>query len=385
MIVLNSDNEYIIVNRWSGERLNKNWIRKDLDDFVDIDYKNDSDDIFRYFIDDSQSGLSKARSDLLESDTGVRLLYEQTNYWIDNLLDIFSNWVESNDYAVLERDDYVTGEKDVVGVKARKRGNDKYKDETLGRFEDIRDNIPNKEFFDKNDINNLQNTSCILVTYTYDSDEKDFLDAWNNVGEDFNRSISNLRNKFGDVEFVRAWEAQTKRDLPYPHVHALVYFKEDSFTAKYINDNWRIFGKGIEGSAYEEINSCWDNGWVDIIAVYNIEKAFNYVKKYLTEYLDNDSYESELNLALTWLFGKRSYGVSNDLADINNDSNVLSVIQNIVKARENYFVGGLDDRYSYDFLGSCSLRNRNSDKPPPNFVEFKDFEVKELQDFVDFN
>jgi hypothetical protein len=166
------------------------------------------------------------------------------------------------------------------------------------------------------------------VTLTYDRTDLRVDEAWELVGEDFNRFISALRARYGVVHVFRTWEAHQDG---YPHIHAILYFESQTFEAFHYGDAWRIQDK-------RELEDLWPRGFIDVEALASLRGGIRYVAKYLAKVhkaIDQNqiasnspedsglsglvSRASVLTMALAWAMGRRAFSVSRGFFDLTTD------------------------------------------------------------------
>jgi hypothetical protein len=195
-------------------------------------------------------------------------------------------------------------EKETIAVKCAKRGNDVYWWRVWKRLKSIY-KLKECTFFDPHSNRKLSN--ILFVTLTYATKKTTISDAWQNIGEDFNKWIRNLRKKFGRISYLRCWEA-SKRG--YPHVHVLMIFHDYAFTIAFSQSRkskYRIQEKKV-------FEKSW-HSFVDVQAVRKLRQGI----RYITKYLSKSKYQNQtrtLGLALCWLFRKRSFAVSGNFHEI---------------------------------------------------------------------
>jgi hypothetical protein len=258
------------------------------------------------------------REGLYDSEQKPRLNYAR-NYFLEFSLDkdidfeelerFYVEWRDYDEYIVFQKQTdklSVTGEieKETVAIKGAKRGNDVYAWHLWNRLKFLY-NLKNRSFFDPH--GNIKLSNLLFVTLTYDVKLSTIREAWEIVGEEFNKWIRNLRKKFGRVSYLRCWEA-TKRG--YPHVHLLMIFHDYEFridARKSKHSKYRI----VEKEAFEK---SWDS-FVDVQAIRKMKDGIKYVTKYLSK-SNTESQTHVLTFALCWLFRKRSFAVSGDLYDV---------------------------------------------------------------------
>jgi hypothetical protein len=252
------------------------------------------------------------------------------------LIKAFKTYSNFNEYVVLEKKVYSKNSGNLekserIAVKSIKKGNDKWKKKIRRKLFSLRDPI-------KQELSKHHSTSNILfISYTVDhkicSTEEE---AWKIIPSSFNVNVTNLRNKFGKLDYVRVVEAQASG---YPHIHILVWFhKKDFEIIKWRNKKdgritWRVKKK----KERKAIKDCWKLGKItDIEAVYGEEglnlylgKMFSYLAKdterviekaktklngeqlnQLMNELAKERQKIYLGLALSSLFNKHSFGLS---------------------------------------------------------------------------
>ena len=234
----------------------------------------------------------------------------------------YLDWVSYPEYIVLQGEHVHTGEKRWKAVKASKRGNDVYNWRLAKRL-NLVNNLPNITFFGWKDRSKRHKTRALFVTLTYRRDLR-LDEAWEQVGNDFNRWVSLVKKRFGAVKIIRVWEAQ--RD-GFPHIHAICVFEEQEFNAFSSSGIWRV---------QEKRSLEWEHGWTDVEALSSLRGGIRYLMKYLTKLHEIGVYGSPQNdkipshstlsgladqasavtLSLMWIFGKRAFSVSGGLLDL---------------------------------------------------------------------
>jgi hypothetical protein len=180
--------------------------------------------------------------------------------------------------------------------------------------------IKNEVFFTDTDIANNEAFSQILfATLTYDLNLCSRIEAWENIGKEYDNWIRGIRQKYGSVSVLRVWQCTCKG---YPHVHGIFLFKDHRFKVSfksYDENNKPIY----RISEKEEFEHGW-HSFVDVCAVRTVRGALNYARRYLTRSVDGstsseaprhmvyDGKMTDLDMALMWLFKKRSYAISGD-------------------------------------------------------------------------
>lgn len=265
--------------------------------------------------------LSRVRARLWETHIDGATL---VNYASSTYLD----WVNETEYLVLGNYDPLEGYTEFVGVKASKRGNDVYAKRVRDRWAPLME-LPDVHFFDYKNRSKNHLTRALFVTLTYDPKGKTIGEAWEEVGEDYNRFITRARKVYGGIQVARVWESMKNG---YPHIHAIMLFETKEFTAFHHGDAWRVQGK-------HDIAEMWSHGFSDVEALSSTKGGFTYIAKYLgklhelghvsnpsapmdVEYGENGSNlgklisrASVLTLALMWVHRKRAFSISGELSE----------------------------------------------------------------------
>jgi len=240
----------------------------------------------------------------------LRSILEKGVYDIPDIVENFVKWIIEAKYMVMchLRENWKTkgGEYEYVAVKCAKRGNDVYKNRVELRLSGIKVRTENVSFdYWKKPYSNL-----LFLTLTYDTKLCYFVDAWKNLGVEFNRFNANLRKQYGAFSIFRTWESY---ENGFPHVHAIYLFKEHKFKVfpSYERNKkgkvvlrWRIEAK-------DEIAKHW-HSWVYIRAVDDLHGGIRYLEKYIIKCSEYDSSDEKgvMTLAMCWVFRKKAFYVS---------------------------------------------------------------------------
>lgn len=267
----------------------------------------------RYLYNDKgKPRLKYAQQYFLEDRKGV-LSFEE-------LRDFYEAWRDFDEFMVLQKQTLEGGEvkRKNIAVRLSKRGNDVYWSRVGKRLSRIR-NIKNVTLFSRE---NIKRSRVLHVTLTFDTKLCSVGEAWERIGQDFNRWISAMRRKYGRISYFRDWEAFANG---FPHVHLLMIFHDYDFrvfrTQKYDEEKgrrrtvWRVSEKS-------EFEIGW-HSFVDVEAVRYLKNGLGYVMKYLTKTFNEDPEERglekslrNLTLAMCWLFRKQSFAVSGHFLDL---------------------------------------------------------------------
>ena len=248
------------------------------------------------------------------------------------LISEFRQWSSYDEYLVLRKDSDLDNGLEFKAVKMAKRGNDVYAHRVEKRLRGLED-LPNINWFNPQDRSSKHETGGLFVTLTYSRHCLRLDEAWERVGEDYNRWISAMRARYGKIHHFRTWEAQQDG---WPHVHAILFFEDQLFEAFFYHGEWRVEDK-------REMEDLWPHGFVDVSALASLRGGIRYVSKYLmkinsalsggeeeVDLVDEEgdlpregrglsglvSRASALTMALTWGMRRRAFSVSRGLFDL---------------------------------------------------------------------
>ena len=241
---------------------------------------------------ESSLGLSSARS-----------VYEATGDEAE-LVESYLAWVDRPVYIVLE-DKLNSGS--YKSFRGAKRGDSFYCYKTLNRWDILADNIQDDDY---NVGRSMTGAVWVTLTYANQCEEN-----WNTVGHDFNRFISALRYRYGEIDVVRTWESHESGMV---HAHAILLFREKRFKTFRYNEVWRLEAK-------DELAECWRYGNSDWQGVYDLRGMLGYLKKYMRKFLSHNVKRATRNLAKLWVHRKRTFSVSRrlDMAMSNSKQNLF--------------------------------------------------------------
>lgn len=194
-----------------------------------------------------------------------------------------------------------------------KRGNDLYCQIVAERFKPAL-SAENIVFFDPSW--GTKQTPMLYITVTVDPRivGYDIGLSWLLFGKWWNSFITNLRNQYGcEISYIRSWQSQ---DNFMPHGHALVYFKDRSFTAVQWRDrdggiSFRLPSRSKDRSL---IKNAWKWGNCDIQCVADTQTAYKDLLKYVLRDLEGGA--SDKTNGMVWFFEKRSFAISGNFFDI---------------------------------------------------------------------
>jgi hypothetical protein len=284
--------------------------------------------------------------------------------------------------------------------KCCKRGNDVYVRLLREKFKPLLRSKNHKQFFStvvNKNRKRVRKTNLLYLTGTTSPEHEyrprsDYFktigiaEAWLKFPCWWNSFITNIRQQFGRVDYIRAWQSQSNG---YPHFHALIYFHSFDFTCMYWepDKSWRVHNRQMLNgkTVRERIKNAWVWGNLDIKCCDHSKKALTDIVKYVTRDLEGG--ESDLTNAMVWYFGKQSFAISRGftklfepdiaLAEPSNDDliNASGVIQSsnsnrILKRIEVFPIIRHDvlPKFSQtDLVNWC-----HPPDPPPEVVSFLD-------------
>jgi len=265
------------------------------------------------------------------------------------LIGLHLHWRSLPEYLIFEAENRYTHKKKWGAGLMAKRGNLIYRKNLRDRLTFI-EALEDHTFFKYKDRSRHQKTRALFITLTYDSKLANLWEAWcgvkikkqvqkgPNVGRIYeaheagcrcvsclyNRYITNLREKYGRLSVIRAWEGF---ESGYPHVHMVVLFHEHEFPVFHYNGAWRVQGK--KGSSLE----AYGGGFTDVEALASLRGGIRYVTKYLTKihggqepaggWTDGSTLSNfmeatthgDFTMSVMWLFRKRAFSISGDFIE----------------------------------------------------------------------
>lgn len=249
----------------------------------------------------------------LQSSSGKPRLAYARDYFLgrrgpdlDELTRFYRGWRDLDEYGVMQKQTW-TGydvEKKTIAVKCSKRGNDVYLARTDRRFRVLM-NQKDTEFFPISEARPKVNLLFVTLTWAAGG----IRDSWENNGKYFNRWITNLREKYGDLDYLRTWEAFENGCC---HVHLMILFNEVTFQGfKTIDQDGKFVWRIEEKPAFER---SWP-AFVDVRAVRTYSAVVRYLQKRILRGTDKgDQQAGDLTFSLLWIFRKRAFALSRDLA-----------------------------------------------------------------------
>jgi len=253
---------------------------------------------------------------------GAHLVADWKKGYVNNnaINRFYDSWVADNQYLIFKKQD------SLLKTLASKRGNEKYLNRVKKRFALI------DTFFHGVNISRDQTeldakSRMLFITLTYGNRSDITLpQAWDRLSSDYNRFITNLRNKFRGVTRVLAIRCFEAHKNGYPHIHALLFFENFWFkifkysTSKWVKNQLRTRVRWLlsDERLREQIKLCWKPGFSDVQSFISKNYALDYILKYITKrsaktHSELDEGKGTLNFALLWVAQKRAFAASRDL------------------------------------------------------------------------
>lgn len=311
--------------------------------------------------------LNSARFNLLNDHIREDLGFPTLNDALELGEELFSQWRDLAEFIVLRKEFVGRGEKpdQYLAVKCSKRGNDVYRRRIKTRLGWFDKKMSNKQFFTIQDfeVNKDVFTSLLWITLTCDpKKKKNLIDAWQSLGEDFNRFVSALRRRYGKLEHFRVWESY---ESGYPHIHAVVLFEEAKFKVFPYWDKENTLTFRIKEK--EDLAQLW-HSHIDVQAISSLKNVFSYLKKHQEKVIlglsgsiqesekvvgfDLENIKGLRTLFLCWLFRKRSFSVSGRFQMVLSD--LISTLHNSNMEKQVDLMGIVVSEWVYVFLGVFS-------------------------------
>lgn len=257
----------------------------------------------------------------------------------DYLVEKYLKWVSVAFYVFLKRERFVPDWR-IKGLKSnyveeyavfrsRKRGDENYARHVKRRFYALGNMTSDETFFSLRDRGNVR-SPVLFATLEYDANRYKLNECWERVGDDFNRWKSYIRRKFGKFASVRVWEAH---ESGYPHIHVALAFEEKVFFGGFMANRQDKGKFRVKGEDYSVLRGSWRHGFSDFVLCNSVKGAFKYAGKYLMKGISVKEAGSKAvtGLAMCWVFRKRSFSLSGDLAKLYADEITLHSKSNKVK------------------------------------------------------
>ena len=220
-------------------------------------------------------------------------------------------------------------EKIRIATKCSKRGNDVYYKRLLDRLHFL-DRLRENNFFSLSDFTKGEKVygKALWFSLTFNSNLMSLNDAWKSISSQYNKWITNLRNKYGRIHALKFFQASPGKEglaYGYPHIHVVLLFEDAKFEIfPNLETNKRTGIKDFVFRVKERDELKAQGKWhsfSDIKAIKSVNAILNYCIKHSegTYQVINDdgeiNQEALLNSATTWYYKKRAFSVSGKFAE----------------------------------------------------------------------
>jgi len=296
----------------------------------------------------------------------------------------YSKWRDLSTYNVFKKT-LPDGTTELVGGKARKRGNDIDQWRKRKRFKEGEEKIAPYMVFKRSEHNTFLCNS-FFFTLTYGRSDLSVADSWEKrAASDYRDYISWLRKRYGSLIPIRVF---VSHDDGYVHIHVIVVFLDEIWHVKRHHGSLRLRKKRMSETekkgrrgrpkkyttpdpkvdpSKDYLASGWHHGKIDVEAIDTPAKAFSYLLGYMNgsfgEGKEGNNLSGDASLTMNWLFGKRSFSIGNP--DLINKSITAP----------NFF-GEVDpklmicpSKLKCEYLGTVNIAF--FDRPPPWHINFE--------------
>ena len=246
---------------------------------------------------------------------------------VENITENYLIWVKQKLYVLLWATNITTGETIYTTIKGRKRGDQDYSNQIIGKFFKLGKKTTDTIFFNKKQRENIEG-NAILATLNFDSNKYTITDSWENSGKYWNQFLTNIKNKYknqyGKISQIRVFESN---ENAYPHIHAIIIFRDHKLQGKrmYSQKQGRIINR-LFGVDHQKLKTSWKYGFSDFQLISSYKGAIKYLSKYLEKSTNYKlaGTKGQKTLALAWVFSKRSFSASknlyNDVIEVKTNS-----------------------------------------------------------------
>lgn len=236
---------------------------------------------------------------------------------ISLLIKLFRTWKNTSEYLLLFGENSFSGEQLRLAVKCSKRGNDVFSrrlDQKLGFLGELE----GIELFKPEDFDSGKKiySNLLFVTLTYNSNRCCLKEAWKSYQSEWNLWITNLRNKYGSIDvlkFSEAFPGEKGRSFGYPHIHAVLLFKEARFQVFPSLEKTRSGEVGLVYRIQEKDALAAQGKWhsfIDVKAISSGRSLGGYLRKHTKNCHYGDSAEALVTQSLLWLYRKQTFSMS---------------------------------------------------------------------------
>jgi len=310
---------------------------------------------------------------------------------IERIKNAHLDWCDPSIYLTFKKT-LPDGTTELVGGKARKRGNDIDLWRKRKRFNEAKEQIAPYMVFKRSEHNTFLCNS-FFFTLTYDRTDLSVADSWETRAASDYRAYSHwLMKRYGSLIPIRVF---VSHEDGYVHIHVAVVFLDELWHVKYHTnaDGKRSLRlrrkrmsetekKGRRGRpkkyatpdprgdpSKDYLASGWKHGTVDIEGIDDPEKAFFYLLGYMNGSFgegkgkEGKNLSGATSLAMNWLFGKRSFSIGNP--DLIKES--ITAPNFFGEVDPNLMIHPLQPKFEY--LGNVYIAF--FDRPPPWHINFE--------------
>jgi len=258
-----------------------------------------------FSVTEPDSYLIPARKEFITQLYQINRSSPARNSILDNLLEYYLEWRNTKTYLVF-REELIGPKLSIIehyrAVLASKRGNEVYQWRLKNRIKDLKNLFPSTDL--TNSAHSLSRSKILYITLTYSGhNQMPIGESWDSrISKDFHRFTARLRRKYGRIAIIRCFSAHKDG---YPHIHMLILFEDTEWRIKYYHEAWCL----QYYSTKKKIQKMWGCGNIDIKAITNPKKGVNRIARYILGDQKNNVLD-DLSLALSWLFRKRSFSIS---------------------------------------------------------------------------
>lgn len=239
----------------------------------------------------------------------------------------YLKWVSINEYLIFEYKEHLGKRRYMVSL-CPKRGNPKYAYNVKRKFQEL--SLPfeyeKKQLFKNptSQYNSELHTNVLFITLTFDTKLTDYKTAWQTIGKNWNKFLSNIKKRYGKIHVTRCFEAGENN---YPHIHAFLYMPEQNFVTVHKYKD----GKPVWRIPYKEhmIMAPYWHSFIDIQGMPYLSDGLKYLGKYITKSSDL-SLKQTKTLSLTWAFRKRSFSIGHKFKKLIFDRYVANDLTHII-------------------------------------------------------
>jgi hypothetical protein len=281
------------------------------------------------------------------------------------LCEAFQYWRDYVEFMVVSGTHRVTGEKVRVGVKCSKRGNDVFTERNDRKLAFLR-GFEGIKLFSLLDFQKCEYVSSNLlwITLTYNPALCSLDQAWERIGEEWNRFITNLRNRYGKILYLSTPEAFPGHGSAYgyPHIHGMLLFLDHDFSAF---PHWEKKKDGREGWVYRirekhelERQGKW-HSHIDVKAIHSGRALGGYLRKHMKNTHGGDDEGALISQAILWLKRKQTFSMSSDFRRAFND--LISSMQGSKTSAQMTLDGEVLDDWIWTFHGIFAAADVGAD------------------------